>query len=74
MVWTTSITSDRIVKFDPATERFTEYDLPTRGTESRHIYADNQTDPPTIWIPYDRTNKIARIQFRTGGKTVAGGN
>jgi len=74
MVWTTSITSDRIVKFDPATEKFTEYDLPTRGTESRHIYADNRTDPPTIWIPYDRTNKIARMQFRSGGKAVAAGN
>ena len=63
-VWITMLNSDRIAKFDPATEKFTEYTLPTRGTEIRHIQVDNATNPPTVWLPYDRTNKIARIQFR----------
>ena len=74
MVWVTSIASDRVVRFNPATNKITEYDMPTRGTEARHIFADNRTDPPTIWIPYDRTNKIARIQFRTGTKSASAGN
>ena len=64
MVWFTMLSSDRIGKFDPFTERFTEYMLPTLGTEVRHIQVDNTTNPPTVWLPYDRTNKIARIQFR----------
>ncbi|HWF13509.1 MAG TPA: carboxypeptidase regulatory-like domain-containing protein [Candidatus Acidoferrales bacterium] len=63
-VWITMLNSDRIAKFDPATEKFTEYVLPTRGTEIRHIQVDGSTTPPTVWLPYDRTNKIARIQFR----------
>jgi streptogramin lyase len=63
-VWITMLNSDRIAKFDPATEKFTEYTLPTRGTEIRHIQVDSSTKPPTVWLPYDRTNKIARIQFR----------
>jgi streptogramin lyase len=63
-VWITLLNSDRIAKFDPATEQFTEYVLPTRGTEIRHIQVDSSTNPPTVWLPYDRTNKIARIQFR----------
>ena len=63
-VWITLLNSDRIAKFDPATEKFTEYVLPTRGTEIRHIQVDSSTNPPTVWLPYDRTNKIARIQFR----------
>jgi streptogramin lyase len=63
-VWITMLNSDRIAKFDPSTEKFTEYVLPTRGTEIRHIQVDSSTNPPTIWLPYDRTNKIARIQFR----------
>jgi len=63
-VWITMLNSDRIAKFDPATEKFTEYTLPTRGTEIRHIQVDSSTNPPTVWLPYDRTNKIARIQFR----------
>jgi streptogramin lyase len=63
-VWITMLNSDRIAKFDPSTEKFTEYVLPTRGTEIRHIQVDSSTSPPTVWLPYDRTNKIARIQFR----------
>ncbi len=63
-VWITMLNSDRIAKFDPAPEKFTEYVLPTRGTEIRHIQVDSSTNPPTVWLPYDRTNKIARIQFR----------
>ena len=63
-VWITMLNSDRIAKFDPATEKFTEYVLPTRGTEIRNIQVDTSTNPPTVWLPYDRTNKIARIQFR----------
>ncbi|HEV7967446.1 MAG TPA: carboxypeptidase regulatory-like domain-containing protein [Candidatus Acidoferrales bacterium] len=64
MVWITMLNSDRIAKFDPSTEKFTEYVLPTRGTEIRHIQVDSSTSPPTVWLPYDRTNKIARVQFR----------
>jgi streptogramin lyase len=63
-VWITMLNADRIAKFDPSTEKFTEYVLPTRGTEIRHIQVDSSTNPPTVWLPYDRTNKIARIQFR----------
>jgi virginiamycin B lyase len=63
-VWITMLNSDRIARFDPATEKFTEFTLPTRGTEIRHIQVDSTTNPPTVWLPYDRTNKIARIQFR----------
>jgi streptogramin lyase len=64
MVWFTMLSADRIGKFNPFTKKFTEYALPTLGTEIRHIQVDNTTNPPTVWLPYDRTNKIARIQFR----------
>lgn len=63
-VWITMLNADRVAKFDPATEKFTDYTLPTRGTEIRHIQVDTNTNPPTVWLPYDRTDKIARIQFR----------
>ena len=68
-VWITMLNSDRVARFDPATEKFTEFQLPTRGTEIRHVQVDNSTNPPTVWLPYDRTNKIARIQFRTSPGT-----
>ena len=65
-VWINAMNLDRIVKFDPKTEKFTEYKMPTLGSEIRHIVADDSTNPPTIWAPYNRSNKIVRLQFRTG--------
>lgn len=72
-VWLSMMNEDRIVRFDPGTEKFTEFLLPTHGTEARHIFADNRTDPVTIWVPYDRTNKIARIEFRAAGRGAGAG-
>jgi streptogramin lyase len=65
MAWINMINSDHVARFDPATERFTEYQLPTRGTEIRHIGIDNGPNSPEVWICYDRPNKIARLQLRT---------
>ncbi len=64
VVWSTMMNHDALVSFDPKTERFTEYWLPTRGTEIRHVQVDNRTNPPTVWAPYNRVNKVVRIQFR----------
>jgi len=65
MVWVNLENADEVVKFDPFTEKWTEYLLPTRGAETHHMAVDNSTSPPTIYLPYYRTNKIARIQFRS---------
>ena len=65
MVWINLMNSDRVAKFNPYTEKFTEYPLPTLGTEARNIAVDDRTDPPTVWVPYYRVNKIARVQIRT---------
>jgi streptogramin lyase len=64
VVWINTMNHDALTKFDPSTERFTEYYLPTRGTEIRHVQVDNTTNPVTVWAPYNRTNKVVRLQFR----------
>ncbi|MGD0963195.1 MAG: carboxypeptidase regulatory-like domain-containing protein [Candidatus Acidiferrales bacterium] len=64
MVWVSLMNTDRVAKFDPTTEQFTEYLLPTRGSEARFISVDNNTNPPSVWIPCYRNNKLARIQLR----------
>ena len=69
MVWVVLMNSDRIAKFNPSTEQFTEYALPSLGTDIRFIDVDNSTDPPTIWVPCYRINKMVRVQFRSGTKT-----
>ena len=72
VVWINTMNHDVLTKFDPKTERFTEYTLPTRGTEIRHVQVDNSTNPPTIWAPYNRTNKVVRIQFRATPESADG--
>ena len=64
MVWVPELNGDRILKFNPFTEKFTEYPLPTLGTNVRFIDVDNSTDVPTLWVPCTGANKIARVQFR----------
>ena len=63
-VWVPMQNADRVVKFDPKTEQMTEFLLPTLGTDMRHVSVDNSTSPPSIWIPYNRSNKIIRLQER----------
>ena len=41
------------------------YQLPTRATNSRHIYVDNSSSVPVVWVAYEDANKIARMQFGT---------
>jgi streptogramin lyase len=65
MVWMNLMNADRVARFDPQSEKWTEFHLPTRGTETRFIAVDNRTEPVEVWTPYWRTSKLARIQFRT---------
>ena len=65
MVWINLMNADRVARFDPKTEQWTEFQLPSLGTESRFIAVDNHKDRLEVWVPYWRTQRIARIQFRT---------
>jgi len=62
IVYTAFQNSDMIGRFDPATEEWTVYRLPTRGTAARQITVDYQTGD--VWVPYWMTSKVARLQFR----------
>ncbi|HLV02499.1 MAG TPA: hypothetical protein VKZ59_14610, partial [Acidobacteriota bacterium] len=65
MVWTNLMTNDRVAKFNPKTEEWTIFVLPSRGGETRNIAVDNTRDPVEIWVPYFRTSRVARLQFRS---------
>jgi streptogramin lyase len=63
-VWINETNTDMVAKFNPATQKFTEYQLPSRGTDVRQITFDYSTTPITVYIEYSRENKVARLQFR----------
>jgi streptogramin lyase len=71
MVWVPAQNADRVFKLNPTTEQVTEFQLPTRGTDLRHLTVDDSTNPPTVWVTYNRSNKIARLQERTGAPQQA---
>ena len=65
IVWFSMGNADALGKFNPVTEKFTFYPVPTRGINGRHIDVDNNPDVPEVWLPYDAAGKVARVQFRT---------
>jgi streptogramin lyase len=63
MVYINLLGRDSFARIDPNSGQITEFQLPSRGTETRWIRTDNNSDP-TIWVSYNRINRIARIQYR----------
>ena len=60
-VWGGEMHSGRYFRFDPKTERFTEYVLPEPYGIDRESWIDNSTDPVTVWY-VDHEGWITRIQ------------
>jgi streptogramin lyase len=65
IVWVNMMNNDSVGRFDPKIEEWTEYMLPTRGAESRHIAVLDKAGSTTVVVPYWRASKVARLQFRT---------
>ena len=63
-VWFSNSAADVLGMLNPNSGRIILYQLPTRGTNSRHLGVDNTTPVPTVWVPYTGAGKIARVQFR----------
>jgi streptogramin lyase len=63
-VWFSNSAADILGQLNPNTGKITLYQLPTRGTNSRHLAVDDTTDVPTVWVPYTAAGKVARVQFR----------
>jgi streptogramin lyase len=64
MVWFSNSAADMLGQLNPTSGKITLYQLPTRGTNSRHLAVDDTTQVPTVWVPYTAAGKVARVQFR----------
>lgn len=63
-VWIPPQNADRVYKIDPRTGQVFTFHLPTRGTDIRMLTVDDNTTPVSIWLTYNRSNKIVRLQER----------
>ena len=71
MVWANMMQSDHVSRFDPKTKTWVEYQLPTRGAETRYVAVDNTKDRVEVWLPMGKASRMVRLQFRTEEETAA---
>jgi len=64
-LWMNVWTSDVVLKYEPATGKWTTFDLPSRGTEVRHISIDERDGKLKVIIPEYRVSKMAVMTFRS---------
>ena len=64
-VWGNLWTSDQIVKFDPAANKWTSFELPVRGTEIRHISLADIGGKSYVVVPVYRSSQMAKMTVRS---------
>jgi streptogramin lyase len=71
-VWTNLWSTDAIAKYDPSAGKWTLFDLPTRGTESRYVsLLERPGQPMQVVVPYYRTHKLAVMTPRSEAEIAA---
>ena len=64
-VWTNLMNADEVLRFDPSTSKWTEFQLPTLGAETRYFSLLERNGSMQVIMPYSRTRKVARMTFRS---------
>jgi streptogramin lyase len=62
-VWVSLGGDDRVLKFEPASEKWTTYRLPNLGCNARDVSIDDARNE--VWVPCYRASVVMRLQFRT---------
>jgi virginiamycin B lyase len=70
-VWGNLWTADRITKYDPAKGEWTMFDLPTRGTEIRHISLLEKDGVTKVTVPIYRDSKMGVMTLRSEADVAA---
>ena len=70
-VWANLWTSDRVAKLDPATNRWTTFDLPVRGTEIRHIALLEKDGKLQVVMPVYRSSQMGVLTVRSEAELSA---
>jgi virginiamycin B lyase len=70
-VWVPMWTTDQIAKYDPATSKWTLFDLPTRGTEVRIVNLLEQAGSKEVVFAFPRSSKVAVMTVRSEAELAA---
>jgi len=70
-VWGNLWTSDQIVKYDPAANKWTTFELPVRGTEIRHVAINEGNGKTQVIMPVYRTSQMGVMTLRSEAELAA---
>ena len=71
MVWVVFTNADAVGRFNPTTETWTWYDLPTLGGESHGLQVVTVNGRTQVAVPYWGSSKIAKLELRTTEELAA---
>ena len=71
IVWTVFTNADAVGRFDPESEEWTWYDLPTVGTESHGLQVVTVDGRTQVGVPYWGSSKMAKLEFLTADEREA---
>ncbi len=64
--WTNLWGADRVMRYDPKTNKWTAFDLPTRGAEPRYVsLLERSGQDMQVVLPYFRARKVAVMTLRS---------
>ena len=63
--WLNIWMTDQVLKYDPAANSFTAFDLPTRGSEVRYVSLYEKDGQMKVVLPSYRTRKVTVMSFRS---------
>ena len=69
--WLNIWSSDVVLRYDPAADKWTTFDLPTRGTEARYVSLLERDGNMEVVVPYSRNSKVAVMTFRSEADLAA---
>jgi streptogramin lyase len=69
--WLNIWMTDEVLKYDPAKNTFTAYDLPTRGSEARYVSLFEKDGKTQVVLPSYRTRKVTVMTLRSEGEVAA---
>jgi len=62
-VWMNTLSDDAVFRYNPATEEWAIFSLPSLGCDSRHMSLDEAHG--AVWIACTRSARIGRFEFRS---------
>jgi streptogramin lyase len=70
-VWGNLWTNDQVVKYDPSSAKWTTFEMPVRGSESRHISVYERNGTTQVVLPTYRSHQMFVLTLRSEADVAA---